>query len=116
MTYKIRLVISSLWALLAGCTTSPTFVAQPDQPIAVPITVPLTLEPVNWQVVTIDQMKAMLTKLKSPTILIVLDEQNFKALSLNLIDIQRYIKEQKAVVLMLTNIIQTRAGGVPVKP
>jgi len=74
------------------------------------------MEPVNWQVVTIEQMKALTSKLKAPTIFIVLDEQNFKALSLNLLDIQRYIKEQKAVVIMLTNIIQTRSGGAPVTP
>jgi hypothetical protein len=110
--------------ILAGCATSPpvtTVVVQPNAPVAVPGTQPLTLNPVQWQVMTLAQLQKLVATLQAspqPQIIFSLDTNNYNNLTLNLIEIQRYIEEQKAVLTMLKNIIAARSAATPgaVKP
>ena len=118
MCHKILL----LCMLLAGCASTgglpiTTVVVQPDAPVAVPDTQPLTLNPVQWQVMTLAQLQKLVAAIKaSPQhqqTLFSLDTENYNNLMLNLIEIQRYIKEQKAVLTMLKNIIAARSMPSP---
>jgi hypothetical protein len=74
---------------------------------------PLTLNPVQWQVLSLPQLKQLVAQMEksSPNqqVMLALDTRNYKNLSLNLIDIQRYISEQKAILTMLKNIITERS-------
>jgi hypothetical protein len=104
--------------ILAGCATSPpitTVVVQPNAPVAVPDTQPLTLNSVQWQVMSLDQLKKLVALLQaSPQhqqTFFSLDTDNYNNLTLNLIEIQRYIEEQKAVLTMLKNIIAARSAA-----
>lgn len=102
--------------ILTGCGTTPpivTTVVQPDAPVAVPTVDPLTLNPVQWQVLTVQQVKQLLAQMeaspKQPPILFSLDTKNYENLSLNLIEIERYISQQKAILTMLETIITDRS-------
>jgi hypothetical protein len=101
--------------LLAGCTQQPIIstVLQPNVPVDIPDIDPLTLNPVQWQVLSLPQLKQLVATIErssqqQPTIFL-LDTRNYKNLTLNFIEIQRYISAQKAVLSMLTNIIKERS-------
>jgi PBP1b-binding outer membrane lipoprotein LpoB len=100
-----------IFLLLAGCgnTSQPSVIVQPNTPIAIPPIEPMNLNSVQWQVLTLDQLKKLAedTNMKQP--IFSLDVDNYNNLSLNLIEMQRYIEEQKAILTMLENIIAKRA-------
>lgn len=111
--------------MLAGCSGTPIIstVVQKDAPVAIPTAQPLTLNDVQFTVLTVDQLKALLTKLEAAqqknAVVFALDTQNYTNLQLNLVEIQRYIKEQKAILDMLKQILAERSGQPlpqPAKP
>ena len=110
--------------LLAGCGASTlpitTVVVQPDAPVAIPNTQPLTLNSVQWQVMTLAQLEKLVATLKASSqhqqTLFSLDADNYNNLTLNLIELQRYIEEQKAVLTMLKNIIAARTAASGISP
>ena len=96
--------------LLAGCATVAP--PQPNLPISVPIAQPMALNPVQWQVMTAEQLQQLATQLQKAQndhVVFVLDAQNYNNLSLNLIEIERYIKEQKTILELLQSVIAERA-------
>jgi hypothetical protein len=107
--------------LLAGlisfvaCSGPPIIntVIQHDVPIAVPDAQPLTMNSIQWRVMDIVQLKALVAQLQvsqQKHFVFVLDEQNYTNLSLNFVEIKRYIQEQKVILTMLKQIIAQRAG------
>jgi len=112
----MRYTIIAIMFLLTGCGSNviTNAVVQHDVPVSVPVAQPLTLNDVQFQVLTVDQLKALLTKLQSAQssgqIVFALDTQNYTNLQLNLVEIQRYIKEQKAIIDMVKQILVQRAG------
>ena len=105
--------------LLAGCS-GPVItdaVIQKDVPVAVPDAQPIDVDFVQWQVLTVSQLQALIVKLQSAqqqnTVIFALDTQNYNNLSLNFVEIQRYIQEQKAILALLKQIIAERAGQPP---
>lgn len=102
--------------LLTGCSGSviTDAVVQHDAPVAVPTADPMSLNSVQWQVLTVPQLQALITKLQTAqqqnTVLFALDTQNYTNLSLNFVEIERYIKEQKAILAMLQQILAERSG------
>jgi hypothetical protein len=112
----LRNVIICIMLLLAACNGPPIIntVIQRDIPVAVPDAQPMTLNPVEWQVLNIAQLKALAVKLQSMNeknvVVFVLDDTNYVNLSLNFEEIQRYLKEQKVILGMLKQIIAQRAG------
>ena len=70
---------------------------------------PLKLVPIQWIVVTKDNLQEVLKKMaeKSPGgeyVFVALSTQDYKNLSLNIADLGRYIEQQKAVILYYRNI------------
>lgn len=110
------LLFLGLFSLLSGCSTQLPLTAvtvQPDAPVTILDTQALTLNPVEWQVITLPQLKKILAQSPPKLILFALDTKNFNNLSLNLVEIERYINEQKATLIMLKNINITRAKIAP---
>ena len=100
-----------LLALLSGCASTVP-VTEPNPAVAVPIAQPMTLASVHWQVMTADQLRALANKLQAAQgqhAVVVLDSPNYDNLSLNLIEIERYIREQKVILDMLQAVIAERA-------
>lgn len=100
--------------LLGGCATN-TIVpqAQPNVPVAVPIAQPMTFNSVNWQVLSADQLRDLATQLQKAQdnhVVFVLDATNYNNLSLNLAEIERYIKEQNTILDMLKTVIAQRVN------
>ncbi len=112
----MKYVILAFTLLLVGCGSNviTNAVVQHDVPVSVPSAQPLTLNDVQFQVLTVDQLKTLLTKLQSAQndgqVVFALDTQNYTNLQLNLVEIQRYIKEQKAIIDMVKQILVQRAG------
>jgi len=104
-----------LLSLLAGCASAPPLVIPQEQPnaaFAIPVAQPMTINDVHWQVMTAAQLKTLavnLQKAQTDNVVLVLDQQNYNNLSLNLVEIERYIKEQKAVLDMLKSVIAARS-------
>jgi hypothetical protein len=112
-----RLLVG-LW-LLSGCSTLPpttAVVLQPLAPVTVQETQPLTLNPVQWQVMTLEQLQKLVEQPPPKLLLFTLDTKNYNNLSLNLREIERYINEQKATLTMLKHINMDRAKLAPPMP
>lgn len=109
----MRSNLLALLLLMSGCATTIVPQAQPNIPVAVPIAQPMTFNSVQWQVLSADQLRDLAAKLqKSQTdhVVFVLDASNYTNLSLNLAEIERYIKEQKAILDMLKTLIDQRVN------
>lgn len=99
--------------LLAGCAGPQVAgtIVQPTAPVAVPTPQPMILRPVQWQVMGVAQLKALVAQMqasKQNTVVFVLDGGNYTNLSLNLVEIERYVREQKTVLQMLRSIVGDR--------
>lgn len=109
-----------LLLLLAGCAgpqISGTIVQQ-NAPVAVPTPQPMILRPVQWQVMGVGQLKTLIARMEAThqqTVVFVLDSSNYTNLSLNLVEIERYVREQKTVLQMLRSIVGDRATTDPAK-
>jgi hypothetical protein len=106
-----------LFALLTGCSATPAKTviipqAQPNAAFAIPTPQPLTINHVQWQVMTSEQLKTLadrLQKAQDHKVVLVLDQENYNNLALNLVEIERYIKEQKAILDMVKSVIAQRS-------
>lgn len=96
-----------LLLMLVGCT--PALSPESNSPVAVPIAQPMTMNPVQWQVMTSAQLRILANKLQKAQVVFLLDVQNYENLSLNIIEIERYIQEQKIILDMLKALIAQRA-------
>lgn len=109
--------MKKLWLLLllAGCYGQPItdVVVQRDIPVVVPDAQPMVMNPTSWKVLTLAQLEEIV-KNNTTVLYFALDSNNYANLQLNLIEIQRYIKEQKAVIAMLKKINADRAGQSPI--
>ena len=94
---------------LSACAT-PEPIVMKDAPVVIPIVEPVSVVPVNWQILTPKQATLMLAKQNPTTMLYILDEQSYKNAIVNLIDIKRYITEQNEVTKMLKEIIAERTA------
>ena len=106
-------MLRNLWllVLLGGCSSSPVIVPQlqPNTQIAVPSAQPMTMNPVEWQVLNAEQLRALANKMQKSQVAFLLDTRNYDNLSLNIIEIGRYIQEQKTILDMLKAVIAERA-------
>jgi hypothetical protein len=87
---------------------------RPDAPVAVPDAQPLNLQSVTWQALTLSELQKLVAALEERhqnTLLIALDTTNYNNLSVNLAELNRFIKEQKAIITMLKTIIAARADA-----
>lgn len=100
----MKIVLPILLALtLSACITTDrrdpdvTVIVKPSAPIVAPIVDPVSTQPVNWQVLNsqgVRDLAARIERTQEDVVIFVLDSEGFRALSNNLIDIKRYIREK----------------------
>ena len=99
------IAIASIAALLSACAPKTTTVVTTAPTITVtePLVSPISVKPVEWKVMTRDEVLAKAAELeKNPDqkiTLFVLTPKGFANLQSNMIDTKRYIREQKKVVV-----------------
>jgi hypothetical protein len=105
-----------LLCLLLTCSCSQTTtipVVQPDSPVAVPDAEAMNLASVQWHVMGLPELKQYVAKLEQSqqkqVLLFSLDTTNYNNLSQNLVEIERYINEQKAILAMVKKILHDRS-------
>lgn len=92
--------------LLAGCTATTQLVPVVDtRPVvSIPTATPVVMNQVQIKVMNLDDLKAAVASGQTDP-LFVLDSVNYQNLSLNLVEIKRYIDEQGAIIVMLSAIV-----------
>jgi hypothetical protein len=110
---NLYLIIS---LFLVGCATQTDSVVQDAPPVAIPQVAPMTLNPVQWKVMTLADMQALEAQLKktgkTDIVIFTLDTDNYQNLNLNFVEIQRYLTQQKAVVVLLKKIVDQNSGVI----
>jgi|ERR1700691_3509695 len=102
---KKKFLIMLFFGLLSGCATSLTVKTSQVQlsTVQVPHPLPIALSNLSWKVLNISDIKILANKLKnSPSSsfsIYVLDSSGFTNLDNNLLEMRRYILEQKQVIL-----------------
>jgi hypothetical protein len=94
--------------MLAGCEHT-VAVAPTVMPAAIaPTATPLTLNDVKWKILTKSDLEALVKQLDAnpdPNFVIyTLDNGNFQALNLNLVEIRRFVLEQQQVIVFYQNL------------
>lgn len=116
-------MVRNLWLLLIACTMTAcatttsqpiiTSVIQPNAPVAIQKAQPMTLNSVHWQVMSLPELEALVKKLQvakeNKIVLFVLNADDYTNLASNFVEIERYLKEQQAIIDMLTTIINSRS-------
>jgi hypothetical protein len=112
---KKFLVIFALLSLTACATVKqePNLVITAAPPVAAPKADPLVLAPVQWHVYNSTELKKLSDSLAASggnVVLFTLDETNFKNLSSNLVDVNKFIDQQNAIIDFLN-----KAANAPSK-
>lgn len=98
-----KIVLPVLLALsLVGCnhilpTPDPVLIVTPHATVTPPVTEPVNLAPVEWQVLNSDGVRQLADRIEQTgenVVLYVLDTDGFRALAGNLNEIKRYIREK----------------------
>lgn len=91
--------------MLAGCSDKSVPIVSDPLPISVPQSDALVLKPVVWSVYDTKALEKVLADNKSnPDFKIfVLTPDGYKALVYNMIEIKRVMKQQKSIILYLSN-------------
>jgi hypothetical protein len=109
----------SIGVCVAACSSSniqtTVPVLQTDSEVAVPRAQPMNFNSVQWQVVGLAELKELVATLEKSqqkqVLLFALDATNYNNLTQNLVEIERYIKEQKAILAMLKKILDDRSAA-----
>lgn len=117
MKFAIPAILLSV--LLAGCNTTTQFVpvVQPLVAPAAPRPGPLVLDDYRVRVLNVEQMKKLVAEAEKSgqkITLVALTPQGYQTVSLNMIEIERYIREQKELIAFLTKTLEER--GVKLVP
>jgi len=116
-----------LLCLLAGCSSVPIVdtVVQRAPTVAVPDIAPLSLAPMQWQVLNAADLQALAAKMKGNKdfVLFSLDADNYENFNLNLIEIKRFLSQQKSIIILLKKVsdqdsavVDTSALMIATKP
>jgi hypothetical protein len=107
--------------VLSGCaSTTPLLrldpVVQLAPPVAVPSIDPLVLNAIPWTVYNRAGLEALVAKLKAQgdtgSVIFVLDADGMQNLKLNFVELQRYLSQQKTVIVLLSKVVNQQAGVV----
>lgn len=99
----MKLAINFTFLLLAGCSTAPTpippdvFVPPQNREIY-PRPLPLTLRPIEWAVLSAQQPDTYTLFFSQHDAAMCLPTKGYEGLSLNMQEMIRFLKEQKALV------------------
>lgn len=107
---KYLLILSSLLVISGCAVTTPKPVIKTEY---VKQTIPLQIKPkpvslgtVTWTVVTKDNIQEFLAQQTEPVVFYAISPKEYEILALNLADITRYIKQQKAIILYYEKAIK----------
>lgn len=104
---------------LSGCATLGDFRITTHKPIPIPDIQPqpMQLKDVKWKVYTVDELKAMIAQMEATgqtsAVFYVLDKDNYDALAFNLVEMKRYIEDQKSTNQYLIKSIKINNGEKP---
>jgi hypothetical protein len=108
--------------LLSSCRHQPLKIAVAPLervPVDLPKVAPLTMEPIQWYVVTPENFEEMQKKFKEngvPPAFFSLDERGYGNIAVNMAKIRSYILQQKAVIDELQKYYQPSPPVVQVAP
>lgn len=110
MNKKLLAIIPALF--LAGCISTgraPIQTAPAVIPaVQGPVPAPLNMRPVRWQVLTTEDLRRIVAEQDSNPdpnfVLYALDNGNFQALNLNLVDIRQFVLEQQEAITFYKKI------------
>jgi hypothetical protein len=108
-------MITLVGLLLSAChATPPLPIVAPAAPVSVPNPSPLTLGRVQWTALSPTQMRAQAEEaIRSgkTELVFLLDANGHETLTLNLIEMRRFIEEQQAVVAYLRRVLDERSAS-----
>lgn len=109
---RVKAIVLALF--LAGCSgvtqNVPQTVRLPR--VAPPTIQPLTMEPVTWRVMTESEIRA-LAESREEVVLFALDPDGYRNMRINLIEIRRFLDEQRAAIAFLQRILDERSEPPP---
>jgi len=111
----IRAFFLGLCLLTVSCASQVKLdpVVQTAPPVAVPSAAPLVLNQVQWKVLNTDDLKALIAQNGSKDVVIfALDPDSFQNLKLNMVEITRYITDQKTIEVLLKKVVNQDSGVV----
>ena len=113
-----KLIVGLIALTLAGCANAPSPVSvaavKPPQ-VSYQSPQPVVMRPVTWNIYTPKNTDKMQKDLASGGTFIVLTPQAYKNLSANMLELQRYIREQKAVNVYLVKELNQRSDTTSAK-
>lgn len=116
------LALVSAAVLLSGCfTTSGPIQTSPAviPSVIAPTPAPVNMRPVQWQVLTTNDLRRIIAEQEANPdpnfVLYALDNGNFQALNLNLVDIRQFVLEQQEVITFYKKV-EEDAHAEPEEP
>ena len=110
-----NLLIASALISLTGCSSIPGLVqvdAQPVErpPLVLPVPDTITTKPVEWIIVTPDNAEEVFKDLQSSNtnvVLFAVTDEGYENLSLNIAELMKLVKQQKAIIAAYKNYYET---------
>lgn len=103
------LVLVSL--LLAGCQTTSTPIVESFTTPAIPKAQPIVLQDVQWKVYTKDDLKKLIDNTpanRQDFVIFAVTGDGYKAIAMNVAELNRYIREQREVIVFLKQTLDSR--------
>jgi len=69
---------------------------------------PLTMEPVTWRVLTEAEIRTLVES-REEVVLFALDPEGYRNMRLNLVEIRRFLDEQRAAIALLQRVLDERS-------
>ena len=110
-----NLLIASALISLTGCTSIPSILqvdAQPVEraPLVLPVPDTITTKPVEYIIVTPDNGEEVFKDLQSSNtnvVLFAVTDEGYQNLSLNIAELMKLVKQQKAIIAAYKNYYET---------
>jgi hypothetical protein len=110
MTKSTLFVLLGL--LLAGCQTTSTPVIENFVTPSIPKPQPIVLQDVQWKVYTRDDLKKLIDNQGTngqQFVIFAVTGDGYKAISMNVAELNRYIREQRQVIVFLKQTLDSRS-------
>ena len=110
-----NLLIASALISLTGCSSIPSLVELDTAPVeraplVLPVPDTITAKPVEWIVVTPDNVEKVFKDLQdsnTSVVLFALTDEGYENLSLNIAELMKLVKQQKAIIAAYKNYYET---------
>lgn len=109
-------IITVICSSTAACSSMGINVFQRNTPVPVPVNrpYPMTLGTVEWRVLNVDEMKRLVEERQNDpnAVFYVMDKSNYEILSMNIAEMDRYIRDQAAENSQLREAIGINSGEI----